>query len=211
MNRSNLFDTNPNPLRNAIDNDNADEIRLCLVEDQSLAQTPIVNLSPLNHAVTFGKIAAVETLLSLSKEGFNINPVESAETNGKTPLHLAALNAYPNVVDLLLPYYQETLDVKDKKGNTPLMLAEKCLQRELETKASLADLKYQSTESFQARPKFDDEELEEYADKTILAYQQVIERLHAAAELQQVAEKSVEQEEVNTSEVITSRRVGALN
>ena len=81
--------------------------------------------SPLHHAVREGKVNIVRKILDF--EGVDIHILNS---NKSTPLHLAALEGYHEVVDLLLAAGADPL-LPNKKLNTPLHLAarnnrEKC-------------------------------------------------------------------------------------
>ena len=75
---------------------------------------------PLIEATKAGNRAMVELLLSRGAD-LNLNGTASNES-GKQPIHIAAENNFPAVLDALLAARAD-VNARDSRGNTPLMLA----------------------------------------------------------------------------------------
>ena len=90
----------------------------CIVIEGSInAAEPRENDYPLHEAVESGKIEQVASLLECS----NIN-VNEQDTDGMTPLHIAARDGYIEIARLLIKH-QANSNLADDCGDTPLAVA----------------------------------------------------------------------------------------
>ncbi|XP_074127191.1 uncharacterized protein LOC141544676 [Sminthopsis crassicaudata] len=85
------------------------------------------DLGKIHKAALRGDVAKVQQLLLLGK-----NTVNDLDKVKRTPLHLACVNGYPDVVSLLVERKCE-LNLLDNDSRTPLMKAIECRQEECAT------------------------------------------------------------------------------
>ena len=89
---------------------------ICMVNQLSHAQTP-VQLADFAKAAKFDDASEVKSLL---KKGVNPNILDA---NGTPMLVLAIREKSPNVINVLLSDKNIDVDLSDKNGETPLMMA----------------------------------------------------------------------------------------
>lgn len=89
---------------------------ICLVSQLSLAQTPD-QVADFAKAAKFDNVSEVNLLL---KKGLNPNTVDA---NGNPMLILAIRDKSTNVIDALLTDKRIDVDLSNKSGETPLMMA----------------------------------------------------------------------------------------
>ncbi|EER37481.1 conserved hypothetical protein [Histoplasma capsulatum H143] len=80
----------------------------------------IGNLEIIKLLVSFGHDSCTPQIL---ESGFDAAPGISVNTDGATPLHLAAAHSHTSCVQFLCTQFPQTIDRPDHNGATPLMLA----------------------------------------------------------------------------------------
>ncbi|QSS59035.1 ankyrin repeat-containing protein [Histoplasma capsulatum] len=80
----------------------------------------IGNLEIVKLLVSFGHDSCTPRIL---ESGFDAAPGISVNTDGATPLHLAAAHSHTSCVQFLCTQFPQTIDRPDHNGATPLMLA----------------------------------------------------------------------------------------
>ncbi|OJD12710.1 hypothetical protein AJ78_06742 [Emergomyces pasteurianus Ep9510] len=78
------------------------------------------NLEIIKLLVSFGHDSCTP---NVSETGFDSSPGISLNTDGATPLHLAAAHSHPSCAQYLCTQFPQTINRPDHKGTTPLMLA----------------------------------------------------------------------------------------
>jgi len=106
------------PLEWAIASDNFETVQVLLSNGVSIKKTTTPYSSPLHGAVAKGNLKISKALIA---RGADINhPIAIAEDESNfTPIHLAATNNFPEIVDLLIQKGAD-VTVKTSKGQTVL-------------------------------------------------------------------------------------------
>lgn len=105
------------PLIEAASHGHSEIVRLLLDVGADVNAQTIYGNSPLSLAAEFGQDEAVAEILK--QKNLNVSP---AQTDGKTPLHWAALKGYSKIVRLLLDHGAD-VNARDENEKTPLLLA----------------------------------------------------------------------------------------
>jgi ankyrin repeat protein len=111
-------------------NANVDTIRILLkyMTPDQINATDSNGLTPLHHAVRFGKIEIIQFLLD---NGADVD-ARASKRHGKTPLHFAAEQSNVDVVTYLLEHMTpEQINATDKYGWTPLHIAARFSKTEI--------------------------------------------------------------------------------
>eukprot|EP00941_MAST-03F_sp_MAST-3F-sp1_P004333 g4333.t1 len=108
------------PLMSAAVAGNMETIHMLLINGANHKLKDNEGRTVLHHAASNGRLKVVS--LFLHDRRHRLRP-DDPDSNGIYPLHLAAFNGTPAVVEMFMEHPYTDIDVKDTEGRTPLMYA----------------------------------------------------------------------------------------